>query len=74
MEVYAVTENNPSLLDDVFVQHSREGDYWNTSVFEDIIIGGEEVASAMIQENPRYIRLELVSSSIIKYNEFELLL
>ena len=74
MEVFATVANEPSLLDDVYVQHSREGDYWNTSVFEDIIIDGQEVTAALIQDNPRYITLEIRSSSVVRYNEFELLL
>ena len=74
MEVYATVANEPSLLDDVYVQHSREGDYWNTSVFEDTIIDGQEVTAALIQDNPRYITLEIRSSSVIRYKEFELLL
>ena len=74
IEVYATVPNNPSLLDDVYVEHSREGERWNESVFEDTIIDGEEVAAALIQENPRYLRLELTSSSVIRYKEFVLLL
>ena len=74
MEVFATVANEPSLLDDVYVQHSREGDYWNTSIFEDVIIDGQEVTAALIQDNPRYITLEIRSSSVVRYNEFELLL
>lgn len=74
IEVYSSTANESSLLDDVLVTYSREGTRYDTSVFEDIIINAEAVASALIQDNPRYINLELRSSAPIKYKEFFLLL
>jgi hypothetical protein len=72
MEVFSTVPNDPSLLDDVLVSYSREGDYWVDTAFEDALIDGVEVSSALINDNPQFINLEIRSSSTIKYHEFEL--
>jgi hypothetical protein len=72
IEVYSSISNEASLLDDVVVQYSREEDLWFFAALEDVVIAGETVAAALINDNPRYLSLEVRSSSTIRFTEFSL--
>jgi len=70
LEVYSKVETTPSLLDNISLSFSDYGDVWKTATFEEI---STEKISAFIGGGPRYITIEVESSTEFNLNEIEFL-
>ncbi len=69
LELYSKFEADPSLSDNLIVTYSDYGDLWSTASFN--VITDTEI-SAFMGGSPRYLRIEIDSSTEFQLNEIEL--
>jgi hypothetical protein len=70
LEVYSEVETSPSLLDNISLSFSDYDDIWKSANFSEI---SSDKISAFVGGEPRYVTLELESSTEFSINEIEAL-
>ncbi len=70
LELYSKLESDPSLADNISMTYSDYGTTWATASFNEV--SGTEI-NAFVGGSPRYLRLEIDSSTEFELNEIELL-
>lgn len=68
MEVYSEIPVEPTLLDNIRMQSSVYGDYWNEVTFTADELDDERI-NAYISYNPRYFKLQLQSQDVFELKE-----
>ena len=68
IELYSKIKVEPTLLDNVRIQTSIYGDYWNEVSFTEDAHNTEKI-DAYISGNPRYFRLQIQSQNVFELKE-----